>query len=640
MATEKLLKAVVTGPGDQLDHAIRALIIGHQFHPINATSSMKLLGKLKTPEGSNPYRGHLDTAVTLLSKLGIEPAFKAFEGAGFRLEDTAAYIQELSDKSARLITHRNSALSLAADSEALIGRLGPFSELGVDLAELLAVRRLALRLGKVKPGDYDKVWAYADNEPDVFLFRAGADNEYIYCLYLALPGEAGRLAGYFGSLGFIFEDKLDTAGISGIPAEQIVRLRDEVKQAKEKAALLEAELAALADRERDALLRRYSWLRYMSESFALRRYAGTDGRSFFLTGWIPAKDAEAFESATDSLGCVCTFEDPDIEDAGHVPVKFTAGFFTRIFAPFVEMYGYPAYGEMDPRLFMTITYSLLFGVMFGDVGQGAVLVLVGLFLLKKKGMWLGRIITAVGCSAIVFGFVYGSIFGNEHILPGFKVLEGGNIAGILLISAAGGSLLIAVCGILNIVTGFRQRDYKKALFSANGVAGVLFLLGLVTGVAGDQLLGWRLMGSTAYWLALAAMLLCIWLGDLLGWLCGERKERLHGVGMLILEGFFDLFEAFLSWLSNCLSFLRVGTYAICHAIMMLIVYTLSATEGGYSLIGLAAGNIIVMVIEAVLVCIQVLRLEFYELFGRFYTGRGAPFSPKIINYADVESRAA
>ncbi len=67
MATEKLLKAVVTGPGDQLDHAIRALIIGHQFHPINATSSMKLLGKLKTPEGSNPYRGHLDTAVTLLS---------------------------------------------------------------------------------------------------------------------------------------------------------------------------------------------------------------------------------------------------------------------------------------------------------------------------------------------------------------------------------------------------------------------------------------------------------------------------------------------------------------------------------------------------------------------------------------------
>lgn len=112
------------------------------------------------------------------------------------------------------------------------------------------------------------------------------------------------------------------------------------------------------------------------------------------------------------------------------------------------------------------------------------------------------------------------------------------------------------------------------------------------------------------------------------------------VGMMILEGFFELFEAFLSWLSNCLSFLRVGTYAICHAIMMLIVYALSETSGGYSIFGLVIGNIIVMGIEAALVCIQALRLEFYELFGRFYTGRGEAFAPAHIDYSSPAQRAA
>lgn len=145
------------------------------------------------------------------------------------------------------------------------------------------------------------------------------------------------------------------------------------------------------------------------------------------------------------------------------------------------MYGYPVYGEANPSIFMLITYCLLFGIMFGDVGQGAVLVLAGLYMFKKRGMWLGRIVMAVGCSAIVFGFVYGSVFGNEHLLPGFKVLEEGNAMTVLLLSAGVGCVLIVVSAIFNIVTGFRQRDYHKALFSANGITGVLFLVGLVGG---------------------------------------------------------------------------------------------------------------------------------------------------------------
>lgn len=185
-------------------------------------------------------------------------------------------------------------------------------------------------------------------------------------------------------------------------------------------------------------------------------------------GWIPEADKDGFAAEARRMGCTCDFERPDALDATKAPVKLKAGFFSQIFLPFVEMYGYPVYGEANPSIFMLITYCLLFGIMFGDVGQGAVLVLAGLYMFKKRGMWLGRIVMAVGCSAIVFGFVYGSVFGNEHLLPGFKVLEEGNAMTVLLLSAGVGCVLIVVSAIFNIVTGFRQRDYHKALFSANG----------------------------------------------------------------------------------------------------------------------------------------------------------------------------
>lgn len=175
---------------------------------------------------------------------------------------------------------------------------------------------------------------------------------------------------------------------------------------------------------------------------------------------------------------------------------------------------------------------------------------------------------------------------------------------ILLFTAGVGVVLILISGVLNIITGFRQKDYRKALFSANGVTGVLFLAGIVGCAASDALFATGLLSTGAVWFVFALLLLSIWFGEPLISMMGLAPAE-HGhktsVGMMILEGFFELFEAFLSWLSNCLSFLRVGTYAICHAIMMLIVYALSETSGGYSIFGLVIGNIIVMGIEAALV---------------------------------------
>ena len=84
------------------------------------------------------------------------------------------------------------------------------------------------------------------------------------------------------------------------------------------------------------------------------------------------------------------------------------------------MYGLPAYNEKDPSLFMALTYCLFFGIMFGDLGQGLCLALIGLVLARWKGMWLGGIITCCGLSGALFGCVYGSVFALRTFSPVLK----------------------------------------------------------------------------------------------------------------------------------------------------------------------------------------------------------------------------
>ena len=634
MATEKLVRAVVSGQAHVMDEAIRTLMIDREFQPLQAANVLGGRGELQTPGCDDIYRPALDSAAALLTKLGIEPAFREFRGAGYTLENTEAWLSEASGEAARLSTRRNSAVSLAHDDAELISRLEPFSLLEVDLEELLGMKSMRLHFGSTELEYWPELRREAETEYGAFLFRSGYSHDKIYCILLTLPGASILAEERLHAKGLVLEDLPNAAGLTGIPARRIAELRTEAAEARRQGEELTRQLAAMADRLRAEALSRYSFLKYMSEGVALRRMAGTDGEAFYLCGWTPAKGQEDFKAAAEALGCTCRFEKPGVMDAGKVPVKFKKGRLAQVFSPFVDMYGVPAFGEADPRLFLALTYCLFFGMMFGDIGQGVVLILVGLYMYKKRGMWLGGILACVGVPAIIFGFIYGSVFGNEHLLPGFKVLEGDGVVTILLISAVIGVLLILFTGVMNIITAFRQREYRKALFSANGVTGVLFLALLGAG-AGLQLgLDVAVFSSGVYWAVLGVLLLSIWFSEPLALLLRlVRRHEEASVGMMILEGFFELFEAVLGWLSNSLSFLRVGTYAVIHAIMMMIVYQLSAKSGGgYSIFGLVIGNAVVMVIEAALVCIQSLRLEFYELFSRFYTGRGTPYQPVVIDY--------
>ena len=189
--------------------------------------------------------------------------------------------------------------------------------------------------------------------------------------------------------------------------------------------------------------------------------------------------------------------------------------------------------------------------------------------------------------------------------------------------------------IINIYLGFKYRNIEKAVFSQNGIAGLTVYLGAVIAAALLMLFNVNVLNPVFIIIVIVIPLLCIFFKEPLTKLCQKHKniKPEDGIGSFIMENFFELFEYVLSYVSNTMSFLRVGGFILSHAGMMTVVLSLSEMmSGAGSVVVLIFGNIFVMCLEGLIVGIQVLRLEFYEIFSRFYTGDGKPYQPAAISY--------
>ena len=211
----------------------------------------------------------------------------------------------------------------------------------------------------------------------------------------------------------------------------------------------------------------------------------------------------------------------------------------------------------------------------------------------------------------------------------FEVMASSNTNTIILGAIGIGVFLLILAMLLNVYTSFKQRDFGKALFSTSGVAGIIFYCSLVFGLVAELFLGLHVM-TTPYILGLVVLpFLLIFFAEPLGKLVnGEKDWQPESWGGYIVENIFESIEVLLSYVTNTMSFLRVGAFVLVHAGMMLVVFVLANTVGGVGYwVVVVIGNALVMVLEALLVAIQVLRLEYYEMFSRFYSGEGRPFEP-------------
>ena len=203
-----------------------------------------------------------------------------------------------------------------------------------------------------------------------------------------------------------------------------------------------------------------------------------------------------------------------------------------------------------------------------------------------------------------------------------------SIMNILVISAAYGAIIILISIIANIINSFRAKDWGRMIFDKNGIAGLLFYGGVIVCVILSLLAGRVVLTTAAVVVVIIIPMIMLIFREPLENLL-RRRERImpREKGMYFVESSFEIFETVLNFFSGTLSFLRVGAFALNHAGLSLAVWSLASMMSGIGgIIVVIIGNLLTIVLEGLIVGIQCLRLEYYEMFGRFYAGEGHELS--------------
>lgn len=633
MSVQAMKFVTVTGPRKEFDQVVRRCIVDQPFHPESVLQVMHRNTRLRALNLSNPIMPLLRQAEEVLTRLELQPEYRPFS-EGAELEEGQKYLDDLTEKLDQMDQWEEALKQEAADDRSSVSQLEKLSSLSVQLDTLRNMDHLVFRFGHLPEDSYRTFSEVLDKREDCFFFPTHTENSQVYGCYFALKSREEKVDALFASMHFVPVPLNDRLG--GTAQEAIAALRHEMEDDEQALEQLKTQRAELAGQQQEHLLSLRAWLCRENQVMEMRRFGARSKETFYLMGWVPEEDLQDFLARLDSYGKLDYVVDKAEETELTPPTKLKNSLLGRIFEPFLRMYGLPNYHEYDPSLFMAITYCIFFGIMFGDVGQGLGLALIGLFLATKKKMWLGKIIVCCGLSSTVFGFVYGSVFGFEEILPGFKILEGSNVVYLLVASLAMGVVMLAFVMVLNVLNGIRQHDFDKIFFGPNGLAGMVFYLGLIIGAVVTLLTGYNMFRLWYVLIVLVLPLILILFREPLSALAeGKEDWKPESLGGLLVSGFFELFETLLSFLTNTLSFLRVGAYAITHVCLMLVIHTMAGAN--LNPIVLILGNLFVMGFEGLLVGIQVLRLEFYELFGRFYQDSGREYCPRLVDYTTKNS---
>ncbi|MDL2230005.1 V-type ATP synthase subunit I, partial [Treponema sp. OttesenSCG-928-L16] len=455
-------------------------------------------------------------------------------------------------------------------------------------------------------------------------------------------------------------------GYKGIPSELLTGL-------EERLETIDQELADIGE-QKSALKKQYTkTLRDLTASYsmasaveALKGQLRSTNSAYVLSGWVPADKVdtavEDLEQLTGGRVAVLSYNPDEVEDVREgkekVPVSLRHGSFVRGFEGVVFSYGAPLYGTIDPTPFVAFFFALLFGIMFGDLGQGFVLFLLG-FLAGKHGLpFFARFrkystpLIAVGIASMVMGLLDGEVFANEHLLvqptravtefltgkPMDRIIslmpEKGSIDKLFIFfgfTIAVGAILNSIGLVINIINQCSLKRYDKAFFAKTGLAGTFFFWYAIF-IAVRIILGGHFFWADLIGLILPVAL--IFFGPAL-WrlISGQRPVLEHGFMVFFMEGFVEILETASTYVSNTVSFLRVGAFALSHAVLSFIVFTMiemvSGIPGGsvFSLIVAVIGNGIIIVLEGMIVAIQVVRLQYYEFFSKFFTETGVEFNP-------------
>lgn len=629
----------ITGHKDDMDRVIDQYLSKHEMQYENALSELKTVSDLRPFMATNPYKEVYQQACLLTDSFPREFIDHARD---ISLEDAVAIVNRYQKQFEELTSRKEELQKMLEETETSLSKISHFSELDYDISSILHFKFIKFRFGRISKEYYDKFYNYVYESIDTVLYRCAEDQEYVWCVYFVPGNISDKVDAIYASMHF--ERTFVPDEYEGTARQASERLKNKIADQKAQIAQAGQALADATEHAKDDLAAAVKRLSIFTKNFDIRKLAACtthhhdEHTHYILCGWMPEKEAESLqrEMADDPMA-FCIVEDNHANITSRPPTKLKNGKLFKPFEMFVDMYGLPSYTELDPTVLIAISYSLLFGFMFGDVGQGLCLMIGGWLLYHFKKMNLAGIISRCGFCSTIFGFLFGSFFGFEDIIPALwlhpktemmQVPFIGNLNTVFVVAIGLGMLIILLTMVLNIYNSVKEHNTEKIWFDTNGVAGLVFY-GALTVTLALYMTGHALPATIVLVVMFVIPLLIIFCKEPLTALVEKKGELIEDSKvMFFVQGFFELFEVCLSYFSNTLSFVRVGAFAVSHAAMMEVVLMLAGVEAGTpNWIVVVLGNLFVCGMEGLIVGIQVLRLEYYELFSRFYRGTGRAFKP-------------
>lgn len=620
MAIEKMKFLSMTGKEENLDFIIANDLLGAGFQPENALKVLEQGWKLTYFSYDSTIKEYLKKAETLLTELNITYKEKNTQLTQ-SFEDIKKFID---DYELKISTIHKDIENKQKEIEELSNSITPITHLQnfpIELEKIYNLKYMNFRFGFLTTEYYEQLSTDID-DIDAIVMEIEKTDKGVWIIYFTPDALSEEVDSYFKVMKFkrvwLPED------FKGKPSDVISEVKKYIQESLTYVENQKNKLEQLKGTSGIDIINAFLQLKVLEKINRVKKYMAHDDKgSFYIVGWIPNQNLKSLLPKLKEHNVAYTIKSHD-EVASTPPTKLKNNKLIKPFESIVKMYGTPNYTEMDPTWFVAITAFLMFGFMFGDVGQGLVIAIIGLILMKKKSS-LGPVLTAGGISAIVFGFIYGSIFGKEGIIKGIVPSPMENIQNMLIFGIASGAVLIIIAMIFNIKNGLKNKDLARALFDKNGLAGLIFYSIILISIVGLLLNGQMILGLTLSLILIILPLICILFKDNLEKIITKQKSTEKAS---IVEKIFELIEMLLSMASNTISFVRLAAFAINHVGLCMAVYILSTMVGGAgSLIVAIIGNIVVIVLEGLIVAIQVLRLEYYELFSRFYAGDGKEYIP-------------
>lgn len=542
-----------------------------------------------------------------------------------------------------------------------------FANLKVPYSQLESLSFLTLRIGKIDPSRYDELRALVGDR--AILTKLGADGSRI----LVACSKKSRffVDGELAKVDFV---KIDIPkDFKGVPEDAIQKLRDEKAEKQTELENVQQERKNFAETHKDKLYRLLQSYSVGAQIVAVQNNLESTQFVYRITGWIPAYLIHDVMVNVDKITCsragIRDFMPSEVASVisgqEKVPVKLRHGKIISNFERMIFSYGSPLYGTVDPTPFVALFFTVLFGIMFGDAGQGLVFLILGILMTKKVfklGGWekFNWIFICIGISSTIMGLLTGEFFANatllapfgrwvtglfgtprDQILPMMPTGSASSIKNMFMFfgfTVAVGFIINSVGLVINIVNQLSLKRFGEAIFGKTGITGAVFFWYVIFFA-----LNIALAGHTP-----ALYDLIIIIGTLALTAFGEPFARLfdgkrpvleNGVFAAIIGAIVEIIEVVSSYLSNTVSFVRVGAFALAHAVLGFIIEMLvEVTPGAGKIFVGILGNLIVIVLEGMIVAIQVVRLQYYEFFSKFFSETGREFKPFVIRYGALGNK--